>query len=127
MKAKILIFFAAIFFTACLASKPMMSSDLEQKIAQHIEFSGVSKSIVKDLRIRKNLNGLLEFELVLKSSSSKDIVYKVEWKDKDGFALRSSITENFQLIRLNDDKEFVLSKVAHNKDAKDFKVFLQDK
>lgn len=123
---KFLSFFMAVFFTACLASKPVMSVDLSQKIAQHIEFSGVSKSVVKDLRIRNNANGLLEFELILESSGTKNLAYKVEWKDKEGFSLRSSIGENYEAIRLRADEEMIISKIAHNKDAKDFKIFLQD-
>ena len=123
---KFLSLFMALCFTACLASKPTTSVDLKQKIAQHIEFSDVSKSIVKDLRIRNNANGLLEFELILESSSTKNLAYRVEWKDKDGFSLRSSIGENYEAIKLRTDEEIIISKIAHNKDAKYFKIFLQD-
>ena len=125
MKNKIFAIFLALFFISCVQSK--INSQLENNIAKYVEFKDLSKSIVKDLKTRTNLNGLLEFELILQSSSDKNIAYKVQWEDESGFYIKSPLDENYELVRLNAGRELVIKKLAHSQNAKDFKIFLQGK
>lgn len=96
----------------------------------HVNNSGVTAQsefpeYVTDIRRRVNDNGLLEVQVVLQSSKSRIIQYKIEWLDHQGFALRNSIDERYRELRLVRNEEYVLSKLASDKRAQDIKVYIK--
>lgn len=89
--------------------------------------SNLSSSLVKSFRKRFNDNGFLEIEVVLKSVFSKNVVCKITWLDKDGFALRDVINEDYQLLRIPAGQEVVLRKLAADVRARDFRLEIKVK
>ncbi|MDA3969587.1 YcfL family protein [Helicobacter ibis] len=89
--------------------------------------SSLPKDIVKNLREIKNLNGLLEFDLILRSSTNRDIIYKVTWLDENGLELPNVIDDEYRTIRILANKDKRIKKVAQHKSAKDFKIYIQRK
>ena len=69
-----------------------------------------------------NDNGYLEFEIIFYSDSVKNIVYKVEWLDKDGFVLRDVLSEDYQALRIPARQKVVLRKLAADARAQDFRI-----
>ena len=124
MKNAVFAAFAALFLLAC-ADKQL--SPMEQRIAEKMSFINVDKSIVKGFNYRTNSNGLLEFELVLLDDDDLELEYKVSWKDEDGFVIKAPTDGEFIGIKLKEDKEFLLQRVATNKAAVDFNLLLRKK
>ncbi|ARE81321.1 DUF1425 domain-containing protein [Campylobacter helveticus] len=118
---KYFLFFAALFLCACAPTQ----SNFEMNSANLS--SNLPKSLIKQMKQRTNDNGFLEFELVLKSTFAKDVFYKVDWLDKDGFVLRNSVKEDYQLIRLPANQEVILRKLAFDKRAVDFRIDMKTK
>lgn len=122
---KIIVAFAcAVLFIAC-ADKQL--SPLEKRVAEKMSFENVDKSIVKAFNYRNNANGLLEFELVLVSEKDMEVEYKVFWKDEDEFVLKAPTDGEFITLKLKKNKEYLLQRVATNKDAVDFALSLRKK
>ena len=92
-----------------------------------MSFDNVDKSIVKAFNYRHNANGLLEFELVLVSEKDMELEYKVFWKDEDEFVLKAPTDGEFITLKLKKNKEYLLQRVATNKDAVDFALSLRKK
>ncbi|HKM36479.1 MAG TPA: YcfL family protein [Thiopseudomonas sp.] len=96
----------------------------------HVNKSGVTAQsefpeYVTDIRRRVNDNGLLEVQIVLQSSKSRTINYKIEWLDHQGYTLRNPIDERYRQLRLVRNEEYVLSKLASDKRAQDIKVYIK--
>ncbi len=124
MKNLALAAFAALFLLGC-GGKEL--SPLESRIAEKMSFVEVDKSIVKAFNYRTNSNGLLEFELVLLNDDDAELEYRVSWKDEDGFAIKAPTDGEFIGIKLKENKEFLLQRVATNKAAVDFSLILREK
>lgn len=124
MQKIVLALVCAVFFIAC-ADKEL--SPLEKRIAEKMSFDNVDKSIVKAFNYRNNANGLLEFELVLVSEKDTELEYKVFWKDEDEFVLKAPTDGEFITLKLKKNKEYLLQRVATNKDAVDFALTLRKK
>lgn len=114
----------ALCFVAC-ADKEL--SPFEKRVAEKINFIKVDKSIVKAFNYRTNANGLLEFELVLLNDKDVELEYKVSWKDEDGFALKAPTDGEFITLKLKENKEYLLQRVATNKESVDFTLNLRKK
>lgn len=110
----------SLFFTACADKQP---TAMEQRIAQKITFEGLEKDIVKDFNYRTNANGLLEVQVSL--LHSKPVEYKLSWLDEDGFALKAPTDGEYIKLKLKKGKEFLLQRVATNKEAVDFRLILR--
>ena len=124
MQKIVVAFVAALFLVAC-GSKEL--SPLEKRVAEKMSFDNVDKSIVKAFNYRHNANGLLEFELVLVSEKDMELEYKVFWKDEDEFVLKAPTDGEFITLKLKKNKEYLLQRVATNKDAVDFALSLRKK
>ncbi len=124
MKNLAFVAFAALFLLGC-GGKEL--SPLESRIAEKMSFVEVDKSIVKAFNYRTNSNGLLEFELVLLDDDDVELEYRVSWKDEDGFAIKAPTDGEFIGIKLKENKEFLLQRVATNKAAVDFSLILREK
>ncbi|KGI56310.1 DUF1425 domain-containing protein [Campylobacter sp. MIT 97-5078] len=111
-------------FLACSSKEP---SALEKRVQKHISFQGVKKQIVKEFNYKTNSNGLLEFELVLLSEDELKLSYQISWKDEDGFTLKTYQDGVFKDITLKENQEFLIQRVASNKDASDFRIILSEK
>ncbi|MBP3676679.1 MAG: YcfL family protein, partial [Campylobacter sp.] len=74
-----------------------------------------------------NINDLLEFEIILKSDEELDVAYKVVWLDEQGFELRNAIDESYKVLRLLPYRQISISKLAQDKRAKSFKIYLTTK
>lgn len=118
-----LISFIFVFF-ACSSKEP---STLEKNVQKYISFQGVEKSIVRDFKYKINSNGLLEFELVLLSATDLKLSYQISWKDEDGFRLNTYQDGTFKDIVLKKSQEFLIQRVASDKDANDFRIILRKK
>lgn len=96
----------------------------------HIRDSGMTAQstypkYVTDIRRRVNDNGLLEVQIILQSSKSRTVDYKIEWLDERGYVLRNPIDERYRALRLVRNEEHVLSKLASDKRAKDIKIHIK--
>ncbi|TQR31260.1 hypothetical protein DMB92_06090 [Campylobacter sp. MIT 99-7217] len=116
--------FMVLFIASCASKEP---SVLEKKITQYISFQGTDKRIVKDFNYKNNVNDLVEFELVLQSEKELELEYKISWLDEDGFRLSSLNDEKFIAIKLKANQEFILQRVAANKEATNFKITIVKK
>lgn len=117
---KYFVFLMAFFLCACTATAYSKSKDIGAE-------SNFPKGLLKQIKHRVNDGGFLELELVLKSSSTKDVFYKIDWLDKDGFVLRDPINEGYQLLRIVANQEVVLKKLAFDKRAVEFRVDMKTK
>lgn len=124
MQKIVVAFVAALFLVSC-GSKEL--SPLEKRIAQKMVFDNVDKSIVKAFNYRTNANGLLEFELVLLNDKDVELEYKVSWKDEDEFVLKAPTDGEFITLKLKENKEYLLQRVATNKESVDFTLNLRKK
>ncbi len=124
MSKIVVAFVAALFLVAC-GSKEL--SPLEKRVAEKMSFDNVDKTIVKAFNYRNNANGLLEFELVLVSEKDTELEYKVFWKDEDDFVLKAPTDGEFITLKLKKNKEYLLQRVATNKEAVDFALSLRKK
>lgn len=89
--------------------------------------SNLPKSLVKQFQKRINSNGYLEFEVILCSTFAKDVIYKVDWLDKDGFVLRDVLNEDYQALRIPAGQEVILRKLASDTRANDFRLEIKAK
>ena len=110
---------AAVVLSACSAPNTI-----------HIRDSGMTAQstypeYVTDIRRRVNDNGLLEVQIIMESSRSRTVNYKIEWLDERGYVLRNPIDERYRALRLVRNEEHVLSKLANDKRAKDIKIYIK--
>jgi len=113
----------AIFLVSC-APTYQLSSNIPNGM---VLSPTLPKSLVKQFQKRVNSNGYLEFEVILRSTFAKDVIYKVDWLDKDGFVLRDVLNEGYQALRIPAGEEVVLRKLAPDVRAKDFRLELKAK
>lgn len=92
-----------------------------------VSLEAMDKDIIQDINQRFNELGLLEFQIILKSTKDMDLAYRVAWLDEGGFELRNSIDEGYKVLRLNAYRQISISKVAQDKRAKSFKIYLTTK
>ncbi|MBM0636552.1 YcfL family protein [Campylobacter sp. VicNov18] len=112
-----------LLLNACASSQSIKSNVNSVEILD----TNLPKSLVKSFQKRVNDNGFLELEIILKSSFTKDIIYKIDCLDKDGFVLKDSINEDYKVLRIPAGKEVILRKLAFDKRTKDFKIELKTK
>lgn len=110
------------FFGGCTNPSP---TPLESQ--QHLYFNAMPSDIVQSFKKRFNANGLLECEITFKSSADMEVYYRIIWLDSQGFELRDSLNKKWRRIFINANREFVLTKLAPNKDAKNFKIYFERK
>ena len=92
-----------------------------------VSFEAISQNIVQSVRKRFNNNGLLECEIILKSTEPMNIAYKINWLDEQGYVLTNAIDDHYKNIRLNSNRELIINKLAQDKRAKSFKIYLTSK
>ncbi|EFC31821.1 YcfL family protein [Campylobacter jejuni] len=119
---KIILFILMFLLGACAPSYQINSSQNTV-----ILDSNLPKSLVKQFQKRVNNNGYLEFEVILRSTFAKDIIYKVDWLDKDGFVLRDILNEDYQAFRIPAEQEVILRKLSPDIRAKDFRLEIKAK
>lgn len=119
---KIILFILMFLLSACAPSYQINSNQNTV-----ILDSNLPKSLVKQFQKRINSNGYLEFEVILRSTFAKDVIYKVDWLDKDGFVLRDVLNEDYQALRIPAGQEVILRKLASDIRAKDFRLKLKQK
>ncbi|AAW34680.1 lipoprotein, putative [Campylobacter jejuni RM1221] len=121
MKKNIL-FILMFLLSACVPSYQINSNQNTVILG-----SNLPKSLVKQFQKRINSNGYLEFEVILRSAFAKDVIYKVDWLDKDGFVLRDVLNEDYQALRIPAGQEVILRKLASDTRAKDFRLEIKAK
>lgn len=121
MKKNIL-FILMFLLSACVPSYQINSNQNTVILG-----SNLPKSLVKQFQKRINNNGYLEFEVILRSTFAKDVIYKVDWLDKDGFVLRDVLNEDYQALRIPAGQEVILRKLASDTRAKDFRLEIKAK
>lgn len=120
---KIILFILMFLLSACAPSYQINSN-------QNTVILGLNlpKSLVKQFQKRINSNGYLEFEVILRRITfAKDLIYKVDWLDKDGFVLRDVLNEDYQALRIPAGQEVILRKLASDIRAKDFRLEIKAK
>ncbi|ELY0933248.1 YcfL family protein [Campylobacter jejuni] len=118
---KIILFILMFLLSACAPSYQINSNQNTVILG-----SNLPKSLVKQFQKRINSNGYLEFEVILRSTFAKDVIYKV-WLDKDGFVLRDVLNEDYQALRIPAGQEVILRKLASDIRAKDFRLEIKAK
>lgn len=121
MKKNIL-FILMFLLSACVPSYQINSNQNTVILG-----SNLPKSLVKQFQKRINNNGYLEFEVILRSTFAKDVIYKVDWLDKDGFVLRDVLNEGYQALRIPAGQEVILRKLASDIRAKEFRLEIKAK
>lgn len=119
---KIILFILMFLLSACAPSYQINSNQNTVILG-----SNLPKSLVKQFQKRINSNGYLEFEVILRSAFAKDLIYKVDWLDKDGFVLRDVLNEDYQALRIPAGQEVILRKLASDTRAKDFRLEIKAK
>lgn len=127
-KSLLALAFIAILFNGCnigkttniLLDDPVYDTSL-------VSFEAISQNIVQSVRKRFNNNGLLECEIILKSTEPMNIAYKINWLDEQGYVLTNAIDDHYKNIRLNSNRELIINKLAQDKRAKSFKIYLTSK
>lgn len=127
-KSLLALAFIAILFNGCNTGKttnillddPVYDTSL-------VSFEAISQNIVQSVRKRFNNNGLLECEIILKSTEPMNIAYKINWLDEQGYVLTNAIDDHYKNIRLNSNRELIINKLAQDKRAKSFKIYLTSK
>lgn len=119
---KIILFILMFLLSACAPSYQINSNQNTVILG-----SNLPKSLVKQFQKRINSNGYLEFEVILRSIFAKDLIYKVDWLDKDGFVLRDVLNEDYQALRIPAGQEVILRKLASDTRAKDFRLEIKAK
>lgn len=127
-KSLLALAFIAILFNGCNTGKttnillddPVYDTSL-------VSFEAISQNIVQSVRKRFNNNGLLECEIILKSTEPMNIAYKINWLDEQGYVLTNALDDHYKNIRLNSNRELVINKLAQDKRAKSFKIYLTSK
>ncbi|EIB51387.1 putative lipoprotein [Campylobacter jejuni subsp. jejuni 1997-1] len=119
---KIILFILMFLLSACAPSYQINSNQNTVILG-----SNLPKSLVKQFQKRINSNGYLEFEVILRSTFAKDVIYKVDWLDKDGFVLRDVLNEDYQALRIPAGQEVILRKLASDTRAKDFRLEIKAK
>lgn len=119
---KFILFTLMFLLSACTPSYQIVSN--QNTI---ILDSKLPKNLVKQFKKRINDNGYLEFEVILSSNFTKDIIYKVDWLDKDGFILRDVLNDGYQTFRIPARQEVILRKLASDIRAKDFRLEIKTK
>ncbi|MBZ7986915.1 YcfL family protein [Campylobacter canadensis] len=112
---KILLFTLTLFLISCTNNSNNVNTNTNNNLKQN-------NTLIKNMKTRINDNNLLEVELTLQSSSTKDIMYKITWLDNDGFVLKDALSDNYQSLRLNAKDEIVIKKIAADIRAKDVKI-----
>lgn len=112
---KILLFTLTLFLISCTNNSNNVNTNTNNNLKQN-------NTLIKNMKTRINNNNLLEVELTLQSSSTKDIMYKITWLDNDGFVLKDALSDNYQSLRLNAKDEIVIKKIAADIRAKDVKI-----
>lgn len=112
---KILLFTLTLFLISCTNNSNNVNTNTNNNLKQN-------NTLIKNMKTRINDNNLLEVELTLQSSSTKDIMYKITWLDNDGFVLKDALSDNYQNLRLNAKDEIVIKKIAADIRAKDVKI-----
>lgn len=118
---KIILFILMFLLSACAPSYQINSNQNTVILG-----SNLPKSLVKQFQ-KRNSNGYLEFEVILRSTFAKDVIYKVDWLDKDGFVLRDVLNEDYQALRIPAGQEVILRKLASDIRAKDFRLEIKAK
>lgn len=127
-KSLLALAFIAMVFNGCNTGKttnillddPVYDTSL-------VSFEAISQNIVQSVRKRFNNNGLLECEIILKSTEPMNIAYKINWLDEQGYVLTNAIDDHYKNIRLNSNRELIINKLAQDKRAKSFKIYLTSK
>ncbi|EAK0561881.1 DUF1425 domain-containing protein [Campylobacter jejuni] len=119
---KIILFILMFLLSACAPSYQINSNQNTVILG-----SNLPKSLVKQFQKRINSNDYLEFEVILRSTFAKDVIYKVDWLDKDGFVLRDVLNEDYQALRIPAGQEVILRKLASDIRAKDFRLEIKAK
>lgn len=114
---KTIVIIAALLLNVCVANE---QTNAER---QNIEFGKNHLShTLKRFKKRVNANGLLEVEMTFGSNYAKDLVYKVDWLDENGFVLKDAINEEYRTLKIPANQEIVLRKIAPNRLAKDIRI-----
>lgn len=112
---KILLFTLTLFLLSCANNSNNVNTGANSNLTRN-------NALIKSIKTRINDNNLLELELILQSSSTKNIMYKITWLDKDGFVLKDTLSDNYQSLRLNAKDEITIKKIAVDIRAKDVKI-----
>lgn len=83
-------------------------------------------SYVTDIRQRVNDNGLLDVQVTFFSSKTRNIEYKVEWLDENGFALRNPIDDRYRSLILIGNENLIVQKTASDKRARSVKIHINN-
>ncbi|EHN6915929.1 YcfL family protein [Campylobacter jejuni] len=119
---KWLLLIIVMLFSACTSYKADTSASNNVIIN-----SNLPKSLIKQFNKRINNNSYLEFEVILYSTFSKDIMYKVDWLDSNGFVLRDVLNEEYQYLRIPAKQEVIIHKISADLRAKDFRIDIKTK
>lgn len=122
--AKILLsIFVMLIFFGCAQSA--QRAILKEKYQNYVYATNFNTKQISAFSIRENpTNGLIEFFLEISPTSTKQLLYKLEWLDKDNFSL-NSIQDDYKMIQLNDGYVTKIQHSANHKEAKSVKIYLK--
>ncbi|WDL76626.1 YcfL family protein [Helicobacter winghamensis] len=115
--------FGILVFFGCAQSA--QHAILKKKYQNYVYATDFDTSQISAFSIRENpTSGLIEFFLEISPTSTKQLLYKLEWLDKDDFSL-NNIQDDFKMIQLNDGYVIKIKHSANHKKAKSVKIYLK--
>lgn len=116
--------FAALFLIGC-SSKTLTTSGTEyynpHLIIENSSINGFLR--LENIVDRVNNGGLMQIEarFVNTSNFNREVIYKVDWLDKDGFLIKN-ITTKWKRVLIQSNRNFVISTTSPNDKAVDYKI-----
>lgn len=120
MRLLLLVSIFALLFGAC--SNNMQHIETIKREHKGLMLIDIPKDIIQSYNTRINANGLLEIEIILKSARQREVIYKIDWLDSDGFVLQDVFSEEYKTLTILKNRETIIRKIASDVRAKDFAI-----
>lgn len=120
MRFLLLVSIFALLFGAC--SSNMQHIETIKREHKGLMLIDIPKDIIQSYNMRINANGLLEIEIILQSARQREVIYKIDWLDSDGFVLQDVFSEEYKTLTILKNRETIIRKIASDVRAKDFAI-----
>ena len=120
MKTIVTLLSILLFITGCVASQP------KNNIAQVTDKCLTSTLFISDIKGKKQADGFMKTQIVGKNTSSsyQRLEYKIVWLDRDGFVIKS-ILSNWREVSADANQPFYITNISPNTKADDFRLYIK--
>jgi uncharacterized protein YcfL len=120
MRVFFLTLFFSLFFSACVQTEP------KSTIATITDKCVLSDFSIKDIKGIKQSDGFMKSQIIGKneSNSYKQLEYKIVWLDKNGFVIKS-ILSNWRKVSADANQPFYITNTSPSTKADDFRIYIR--